>query len=139
MVLMSAGLLTNGFSEIGTHSYFTDTETATANVIMTGTWESICMVGDKGDGIWNSPCWQVSIYAGEKKETAITFANSYVEDIAVTLSVLAESDDDGNLIFGIDNPAQIVPAGGEITVVLWVEASQSVTPGAYSANITLER
>ena len=141
LTLMLAGLLLAIDSiEIGTRAYFSDSEAATANVVAAGTWESISILGTEGDGEWNSPTWQVSLYAGESKETTITFANSYTKDIAITLSVLAKSDDNGNLTFGFDNPeVMIIPARGNTTVVLRVEASQSVKPGIYSASITLER
>ena len=140
LALMLAGLLPAMNSvEIGTNAYFVDTESVTAHVVAAGTWESIQIIHTAGDGEWKSPTWQVSLYAGERKETAITFGNSYVEDIAVTLSVVAESDGGGNLVFGFDDPEVVVPAKGEVTIVLWVEATQSVVPGIYSASVTLER
>jgi hypothetical protein len=140
LTLMVAGLLFAINSvEIGTRASFVDTEAATVSVVAASNWEQISLVGTEGDGQWNSPTWQVSLYAGERKETAITFGNSYVEDIAVTLSVFAKSADGNNLVFGLDSPEIVVPAQGEVTVVLWVEATQSVTPGIYSASIILER
>ena len=73
LTLVLAGLILALDSiEIGTRAYFVDTEAATGNVAAAGTWESISIVNTEGDGEWNSPAWQVTLYAGERKETAIT-------------------------------------------------------------------
>ena len=92
-----------------------------------------------GDGQWNSPAWLLAMYANEKKTSTVTFANSSAEDIAITLTASPPSHDEGNLIFGFDNPSLVVPGKGEASVVFWVETTQSVTPGTYSFTVTVER
>lgn len=128
-----------GSIELGTSARFSDTELATANTFIAGTWESLSLVGARGDGQWNSPNWVVSIYANEKKATTVTFANSSAEDISITLTASPASHDGGNLTFGFDNPILVIPGKGRASVVFWLETSQSVTPGTYLTIVTLER
>lgn len=111
---------------------------ATANTFIAGTWESLSLVGAKGDGQWYSPHWVVSMYANEKKSATVTFGNSSAEDIPIILTASPASCDDGNLTFGFDNASLVVPGKGKASVVFWVETNQSVTPGSYSIIVTVE-
>ncbi len=116
-----------------------DTETATTNVCIAGTWESLKIDSVSGDGEWNSPHWVVSMYASEQKATTITFANPSPADITITLTASPAFYDDGNLAFGFDKSTLVVPGKGKASVVFWVRTEQSVAPGSYFTTVTIER
>ena len=139
LALIMACLLLAHSINLGTSAYFSDTEVSMANAVFAGTWESLTVKCADGDGKWNSPHWTVSMYAGEKKSTTITLANSSADDIEVTMLVSPASFDSCNLTFSFDKSVFTVPAQGETNVVFWVEASQSVKPDTYSTVITIER
>jgi hypothetical protein len=126
-----------GSIDSGSRAYFSDIETAVSNTITLAS-EPISIVKVGGDGMWNSPTWLVSMYANERKATTITFANSWSEDITISLNVSPPSHDEGNLTFGFDNQLLVVPGKGEASVVFWVQTSQSVTPGNYSSITSIE-
>ncbi|MCK4791837.1 MAG: hypothetical protein KAV87_49350, partial [Desulfobacteraceae bacterium] len=46
--------------------------------------------------------------------------------------------DNGNLIFGFNQPELVIPAKGKASVVFWVETTQGVTPGNYSTTVTID-
>jgi len=138
IIAVMAIFLAVGTIELGSRAKFSDTEVATANTII-ASCESLSVCATSGDGRWNSPRWVVSMYANERKATTITFANSSSEDITATLAVSPAIHDDGNLVFGFENPVIMVPGKGKASVIFWVETNQSITPGTYSTVLTVER
>ena len=123
--------------EMGSRARFSDVEFSTANTVIAAT-EPVWLSGCQGDGEWHSPHWVVSMYANERKETTVTFGNSADEDVPVTLTAIPESQDNGNLIFGFDQPELVIPAKGKASVVFWVETTQGVAPGTYSTTVTVD-
>lgn len=125
--------------DVGGRAFFVENETASVQMSAATNWEAITIVSTEGDGEWHSPHWTVGMYAAERKEAIIVLGNSFDEDILVTLTVSPESHDDGNLVFGFNNPELLVPAQGEASFIFYVEANQSVTPGTYSTTVNIDR
>jgi len=126
-----------GSVELGSRAAFSDAEVCIGNTF-TDPPGPISIVKVSGDGSWDGRTWLVGMYASETRATTVTLANSLEEDIAVTLTVSPQTCDNGNLSFGFDNPAPVIPAKGRASVVFRVEASQGVTPGSYSNVVTIE-
>jgi hypothetical protein len=138
LVAIVAVLLAIASIELGTTAQFSDTEVSLGNTFASAT-EAITITGVSGDGKWNSPTWQLSMYPSERKTSTVTLGNSSNEDILVVLIAAPAFHDEGNLTFGFDQSSLVVPAEGEIDVVFWIETNQSVAPGTYVIIVTVER
>jgi uncharacterized membrane protein len=104
--------------------------------------EPISIVSVEGDGIFDtgSNIWDIGvIYPVDTASIAITFANEAAGAITLNLSAHPASLDDGNLAFSFDNPTVEVPAGGTATVTVSANTTQSLAPGSYSTEVTVER
>jgi uncharacterized membrane protein len=104
--------------------------------------EPISIVSVEGDGTFDtgSNIWDIGvIYPVDTASIAITFANEAAGAITLNLSAHPASLDDGNLVFSFDNPTVEVPAGGTATVTVSANTTQSLAPGSYSTEVTVER
>jgi len=101
----------------------------------------------EGDGTFDSDAngWDIGkIMPLDTKSIDITFANVADGPITLTLTANPASLDGGNLTFSFDDPAPVVPAAvdevaGTATVTLTADTTQSLAPGNYSTEITVER
>jgi len=104
--------------------------------------EPISIVSVEGDGSFDtgSNIWDIGvIYPVDTASITITFANEAAGAITLDLSANPASLDGGNLVFSVDNPTVEVPAGGTATVTLSADTTQSLAPGSYSTEVTIER
>lgn len=109
--------------------------------------EPISIVSVEGDGTFDSVSnvWDIGdIYPLDIKSIDITFANKADGPITLTLTAHPDSLDGGNLTFSFDNATVEVPAAGTdgsgtVTVTLTADTTQSLEPGIYSTEITVER
>lgn len=104
--------------------------------------EPISIVSVEGDGTFDisSNVWDIGvIYPVDTASIAITFANEAAGAITLSLSAHPASLDGGNLAFSFDNPTVEVPAGGTATVIVSADTTQSLAPGSYSTEVTVER
>ena len=104
--------------------------------------EPISIVLAEGDGSFDteSNIWDIGIiYPLDAPSITITFAN--VAEGAITLSLSANPAffDGGNLTFSFDSATVEVPAAGTASVTLTANTTQSLAPGAYSTEVTVER
>lgn len=109
--------------------------------------EPISIVSVEGDGTFDSDTntWDIGdIFPLDTKSIDITFANEAGGPITLTLTAHPDSLDGGNLTFSFDNATVEVPAAGEedpgtVTVTLTADTTQSLEPGSYSTEVTVER
>lgn len=121
------------------NALFTDTESSTINTFAAGVrGNPLDIYKVNGDGKWQNNCWQVSMYASENKSTTVTLANYSEEDITVAFSASPVSQDSGNLTFGFDTTMLFIPAKEKGDVLFWVQTTQSVTPGSYSTDVSID-
>lgn len=101
---------------------------------------SITLVEGDGDFDSVSNMWDIGdIYPLDEKSITITFANAADGPITLTLTANPASLDGGNLTFSFDNSTVEVLAGDVATVTLTADTTQSLAPGSYSTEITVER
>lgn len=137
-MILTLALVIASASLGGASAYFSDTETSIGNTFVAAVWGNPLDIYDvEGDGEWQDNMWLVSMYASENKSTTVTLANYSEEDVNIVFSVSPASQDSGNLTFGFDNTALFIPAKEKADVVFWVQTTQSVTPGSYSTNVTI--
>ena len=91
-----------------------------------------------GDGTWDEDTWQVEIYPGETKSTTLTLYNSSSSSLAIEVTIIPNSLDDGNLTFELDKTDFTMLGGTDTNVVLSVLANGSATPGAYTTTLTIK-
>lgn len=104
--------------------------------------EPISIVSAEGDGTFDSSSnvWDIGvIHPLDTASITITFGNEAAGTITLSLSAHPTSLDEGNLVFSFDNPTVEVPAGGIATVILSADTTQSLAPGSYSTEVTVER
>lgn len=104
--------------------------------------EPISIVSVEGDGTFDSGTniWDIgNIYPLDMPSITITFANAAEGAITLDLSANPASLDGGNLAFSFDNPTLEVPAAGTASVTLTADTTQSLAPGSYSTEVTVER
>lgn len=109
--------------------------------------EAISIASVEGDGTFDSGTntWDIGeMYPLDTKSITITFANAAGGPITLTLTANPASFDSGNLTFSFDNSTVEVPAAGEegpgiLTVTLSADTTQSLAPGSYSTEVTVER
>jgi len=104
--------------------------------------EPISIVSVEGDGTFDSGSniWDIgTIYPLDVRSITITFANAAEGPITLTLSANPASLDSGNLTFNFNNDTVEVPAAGTATVTLTADTTQSLAPGSYSTEVTVER
>jgi hypothetical protein len=104
--------------------------------------EPISIVSVEGDGAFESDTntWNIGeIYPLDTASITITFANASAGTITLTLTANPASLDDDNLSFSFDNETVDVPGMGTATVTLTANTTQSLAPGNYSTQITVER
>lgn len=90
------------------------------------------VVGKTGDGVWTDSKWEVSIYPGEEKSTAINLYNSSSSSLGVEATVNPTTLDNGNLTFKLDTSTFTMPDKSDTTITLTVKANGSATPGTYT-------
>jgi len=95
-------------------------------------------VAKTGDGFWTGDTWQVDVYPGETKVTAITLHNSSSSALEVEATILPESLDGGNLTFELDKASFNMPGISYTDVTLSVTANGSATPGTYTTELTIK-
>jgi len=101
----------------------------------------------EGDGTFDSDAisWDIGeIMPLDTNSIDITFANVADGPITLALTATPASLDGGNLTFSFDDAAPVVPAAadevaGTVTVTLTADTTQSLAPGNYSTEITVER
>jgi hypothetical protein len=104
--------------------------------------EPISIVLVEGDGTFDSGSnvWDIGdIYPLDTASITITFANAAEGPITLTLTANPASLDSGNLTFNFNNDTVEVPAAGTATVTLTADTTQSLAPGSYSTEVTVER
>ncbi len=104
--------------------------------------EPISITLVEGDGTFDAEtnAWDIGdIYPLDTKSITITFANAADGPITLTLTAHPASLDDGNLTFSFDSETVEVPAGAIATATLTADTTQSLAPGSYSTEITVER
>jgi hypothetical protein len=104
--------------------------------------EPISIVLVEGDGTFDSGSnvWDIGdIYPLDTASITITFANAAEGPITLTLTANPASLDSGNLTFVFNNDTVEVPAAGTATVTLTADTTQSLAPGSYSTEVTVER
>jgi len=93
------------------------------------------VVDRTGDGTWIGDTWEVNIYPGETKVTALTLYNSSSSSLDVEVTILPDSLDNGNLTFELDKPSFTMRGGTYTDVTLTVKANGSATPRTYTAEL----
>ena len=104
--------------------------------------EPISIVAAEGDGEFDDETliWDIGeIYPLDQASLTITFANEAAGPIQLSLSANPASFDGGNLTFAFDLAQLLVPAEGEASITLRAESTQSLAPGEYSTEISIER
>ncbi len=92
-------------------------------------------VTDKiGDGEWVGNTWKVPIYPSESKSTTLTLYNSSSSPLDVDVA-LPGSLDNGNLTFELDKSDFTMSGGSYTDITLTLRASDSATPGTYTAGL----
>ena len=85
------------------------------------TTSGVVVVSKTGDGGWIDNAWEVNIYPGESKSTAIKLYNSSSSPLDVWVTILLESLDEGNLTFELDKSSFTIPGKRYTNVILSVE------------------
>jgi len=98
----------------------------------------VTVVDRTGDGEWIDDTWQVEIYPGETKATTLTLYNSSSSSLGVEVKVIPDSLDNGNLTFELDNSSFTMPGRSYADITLTVKASDSTTPGTYTAELEIK-
>jgi len=98
----------------------------------------VTVVDRTGDGKWTNNAWQVEIYPGETKSTALTLYNSSSSSLGVEVSISPSSLDGGNLIFELDKATLTMPGKSYADTTISVKASGSTTPGTYTAELEIK-
>ncbi len=104
--------------------------------------EPISIFSVEGDGTFDSGTgtWNIGeIYPLDNPALTIILSNASSGTITLNLAASPASLDGGNLTFNFDNEILEVPAGGTATVTLTANTTQSLAPGSYSTEVTVER
>ena len=104
--------------------------------------EPISIVSAEGDGEFDADAlsWDIGeIYPLDRASLTITFANEAAGPIQLSLSADPASFDGDNLTFAFDLDQLVVPGEGEASITLRAESTQSLAPGEYSTEISIER
>jgi len=99
---------------------------------------SLQVVDRSGDGSWFGDTWQVRIYPGEVKQTKLAFYNTSTNPLEVNVTILPQTVDNGNLIFGVNNSVFVMTSNSYADVTLTAIANGAVTPGTYTVELWFE-